>query len=171
MSKLLIQEHPLLIIPTLAVKLGLNEAVVLQQMHYWLMKSRHTRNKRKWVYNTYREWQEQLPFWSESTVKRTIKSLEKKGLVVSGTFNRSKMDQTKWYTLDYEKLAEMVAENQIGLTPVPDDMTDGSSCPEGEVRLTKPIPETTSKTTTENIYIPLFKVVDYLNEQTGSSYY
>ncbi len=93
MSRLLIEEHPVMIIPSLAVKLGVNEAVVLQQMHYWLVKSTHIKDKRKWVYNTYKDWQEQLPFWSERSLRRTINSLEKKGLVLSAMFNKSKMDQ------------------------------------------------------------------------------
>lgn len=61
MSKLLINEHPVMIIPSLALKLGLNEAVILQQIHYWLILSRHMMDGRKWVYNTYKEWQVQLP--------------------------------------------------------------------------------------------------------------
>ena len=36
MSRLLINENPLQVLPTLAVKIGLNEAMILQQMHYWL---------------------------------------------------------------------------------------------------------------------------------------
>ena len=35
MSKLLLNEQPLLIMPTLASKIGLNESIVLQQIHYW----------------------------------------------------------------------------------------------------------------------------------------
>ena len=42
MSRLLIKESPVMIIPSLAVKIGLNEAVVLQQIHYWLGISKHT---------------------------------------------------------------------------------------------------------------------------------
>ncbi|WP_411255314.1 hypothetical protein [Neobacillus niacini] len=83
MSKLLINESPVMIIPSLAVKIGVNEAVVLQQIHYWLRISKHTIEGRTWVYNTYEEWQKQLPFWSVSTIKRTIRSLEMLGLLLS----------------------------------------------------------------------------------------
>ena len=38
MSKLLINEHPLQVLPSLATKIGLNEAIVLQQIHYWKKK-------------------------------------------------------------------------------------------------------------------------------------
>ena len=41
MSRLLIKESPVMIIPSLAVRIGLNEAVVLQQIHSWLGISKH----------------------------------------------------------------------------------------------------------------------------------
>ena len=36
MSNLLINESPLQVLPTLATYIGLNEAIFLQQVHYWL---------------------------------------------------------------------------------------------------------------------------------------
>ena len=36
MSNLLIEEPPLQVLPSLALAVGLNEAIILQQMHYWL---------------------------------------------------------------------------------------------------------------------------------------
>ena len=41
MSKLLIQENPMMILPSLAEKIGLNQAIVIQQFHYWLVSSKH----------------------------------------------------------------------------------------------------------------------------------
>lgn len=35
-SNLLLDEPPLQVMPTLATKVGLNESIVLQQIHYWL---------------------------------------------------------------------------------------------------------------------------------------
>ncbi|WP_349774291.1 hypothetical protein [Ureibacillus chungkukjangi] len=35
MNRRIIDESPLLIRPTLAAKVGLNEAIILQQIHYW----------------------------------------------------------------------------------------------------------------------------------------
>lgn len=79
MSKFLVGERPIILIPSLAVKLGMKEAIVLQHVHYWLSVSRNEKDGRKWVYNTYEEWKKQLPFWSLSTIKRTIAILEEKG--------------------------------------------------------------------------------------------
>ncbi|WP_158587408.1 hypothetical protein [Neobacillus notoginsengisoli] len=58
----MIKERPMMVIPALAKKIGLNEAIVLQQIHYWLTKELHMIEGRRWVYNTYREWHDQLPF-------------------------------------------------------------------------------------------------------------
>jgi DNA-binding PadR family transcriptional regulator len=109
MSKLLINEHPLLVLPTLAVAIGLNEAIILQQVHYWL-DSRTNNNFKEgkhWVYNTYSQWQEQFPFLSEVTIRRSIKSLESQGLLVSKNFNSNSFNKVKWYTINYGKLEEL----------------------------------------------------------------
>jgi uncharacterized phage protein (TIGR02220 family) len=168
MSKLLINESPVMIIPTLAMKLGLNEAVVLQQIHYWLVQSSHVIKGRKWIYNTYKDWQKQLPFWSESTIKRTIKSLEDQGYLVSANWNRSKMDKTKWYAIEYEKLEELESAclEQSSGHDEPSDVSE-SYLEETEVELA--IPETTTKTTTE-IHIPFTEIIEYLNDRTKTSY-
>src|SRR5690606_5241626 len=109
MSNLLINEQPLVVLPSLAEKIGLNEAIMLQQIHFWLTRKPHEKDGRQWIYNTYAEWATQFPFWSESTIKRTIRSLEKKGLIITGNYNRVKIDKTKWYTIDYEKLERMTS--------------------------------------------------------------
>lgn len=108
MSKLLFNEQPLVISPSLATLIGLNESIVIQQIHYWLRTSKHVHNGRKWVYNTYKKWQEQFPFWSEVTVRRIFTSMENKGLIVSGNYNDMKADNTKWYSINYEKLEHMI---------------------------------------------------------------
>lgn len=115
MSKLLINQPPLQVLPKLAIKIGLNEAIILQQLHYWLERSVNIREGRKWIYNDYAQWQEQFPFWSERTIQRTFLSLEKLGIVVSKQFEKYTSDHTrrnrrKWYTIDYPKFEEL--ENQ-----------------------------------------------------------
>lgn len=61
-SPLLINEPPLQVLPTLALKLGLNEAIILQQIYYWLNLefNKNQFDGRLWVYNTYEKWQQQL---------------------------------------------------------------------------------------------------------------
>ena len=112
MSKLLINEQPLQVIPSLAKAIGLNEAIFLQQLHYFLRISKNSADGRSWVYNTIKDWQAEFSFWSLKTVQRTIENLEKMGLILStDKFNKMKMDKTKWYSIDYEKLSEISGGN------------------------------------------------------------
>ena len=175
MSKLLIYDNPIMILPTLAQKIGLNEAIILQQIHYWLVSSQHEKEGRKWVYNTYKEWQLQMPFWSESTIKRTIKSLEEQGYLLSANYNRLKMDKTKWYSIDYEKLAELESDAQVLQEPSTgqNESTLDSEWLLEEDSVTQAIPEITTETSTETTTkkpIPFSEIITYLNTKSHSSY-
>jgi len=119
-SRLLYDERPLVLIPELARLLktqrgfsGIDEALVLQQVHYWVVTNqRAERNQfdgHFWTYNTVKGWSEQFSFvWSESTIKRIFARLEKRGLLVSGRFNKSNIDRTKWYRVDYDQLDQLL---------------------------------------------------------------
>lgn len=141
MSKVLISGNNLMFNPMLAAKIGLNESIVLQQIHYWLKnnhkKNRNLYNGKYWAYNTYKEWQDQFPFWSLSTIKRTFQSLENKHLLLSARFNKLGIDRTKWYTINYERLKLTFPLAQFE--------------PLDELKLTPPIPETTIPKTTPEI--------------------
>lgn len=108
MNKLLIDDYPIQVLPKLAVEIGLNEAIILQQMHYWLNASNHKYDGKKWIYNSYPEWQKQFPFWSLITIKRAIYSLEKQGLLHIGNYNKAKFDKTKWYSINYQTIESMI---------------------------------------------------------------
>ncbi|HHP7532181.1 TPA: DnaD domain protein [Staphylococcus aureus] len=115
MNKLLIDDYPIQVLPKLAELIGLNEAIVLQQIHYWLNNSKHEYENKKWIYNSYKNWEAQFPFWSNVTIRRTISSLEKQNLLLTGNFNKVGFDKTKWYTIDYlvlEGVSKRVAQNE-----------------------------------------------------------
>ena len=196
MSKLLIQENPMMVLPSLAEKIGLNQAIVIQQFHYWLVSSKHIIEGRKWIYNSYKEWELQFTFWSGKTVERTIRSLEDQGYLLSANYNRSKQDKTKWYTINYEKLAELdesYKDNMPSSARHIDELektksitkTDNQFDAKGQIdelkstvcltesdNLYQPLPEITTKTNTESIYtpLPIAEIITYLNTKTGSNY-
>lgn len=144
MSKLLLNEEPLLVMPQLAVKIGLNESLILQQIHYWLEINKKADNNRRdgyyWTYNSYEEWTKQFPFWCSKTIQRAITNLETMRLVVSSNYNKSKIDRTKWYRIDYEVL-EILENSPFGQI----DLTNRTDWLNHLDKLTKPIPETTPK--------------------------
>lgn len=157
-NELFVDKSKTLIINTdLALVLGdLNEAIVLNQLNYWLginkKAGKNFIDDRYWVYNSYSDWKaKDFPYWSEKTIQRTFTRLENKGVVVSANYNKLGIDKTKWYTIDTEKLQELVDKfnsDEDKMTNRQDNMTDRQdkmTCREGQND--RPLPEIT----TENI--------------------
>lgn len=102
---LLLQEPPLVLLPALAVAIGVTSALLLQQLHYWLRRPGGLDHEgRHWVYLTIDEWHRQMPFLSGRTIRRELGGLESRGLVLSARLAPDPRDQTKSYTLDYDAL-------------------------------------------------------------------
>jgi hypothetical protein len=143
-SKLLINEAPLQVLPSLAVAIGLNEAIVVQQVHYWLGIDGVgvEKNGHKWVYNTIQGWQKQFPFWSADTVKRTLANLKKSGLLIGECLSSNAFDKTMYYRIDYDVLASL----DDGNLPSSDG---GNLPPSAEAKPHRPLyrTETTTETT------------------------
>lgn len=173
---LLYIDRPLVINPALAEKIGLNEAIVLQQMHYWLDKTTSGREHdgKTWIYNTYEQWAEQFPFWSESTIKRIINSLKNKGLIKVKQLNKQTHDRTNYYTIAYES-ANLFDSAKM-------TRSIGANCPDPQCQNGTLSTEITTEITTENLK-PLSckqddaakdaverSLIDYLNQLTGRNY-
>lgn len=127
-AKWLFDEHPILVDKELASVIGLNEAIVLQQLNYWLhSKSAKQIDGRLWIYNTYDNWRkDNFPFWSERTIRRAFDSCEKKGLILTGNFNKAGFDKTKWYSIDIKNLDELM-DSACGQN----DQTERTKRPDG----------------------------------------
>ena len=104
MSLLLLKSRPLVVIPELAVRLGLNEAMLLQQIQYWLTETTSgvEYDGSRWIYNTVEEWKNQFPFFSESTIKRAFTNLKKQGVLRIEQINKSNHDRTNYYAINYD---------------------------------------------------------------------
>ncbi len=82
MSSSLIPERPLLISPTLAATIGLEEAVMLHVIsELFLQHPTISRNQRSWMELNNRILQKALPFWPLIDIKRIRKNLLEKGLI------------------------------------------------------------------------------------------
>ena len=115
MSMYLFDEQPILANKALARELGLNEALVLQQINYWIEINKKSGNNyhdgKYWTYNSIRVWQEKdFDYLSVDTVKRTFSKLEKAGYLLVGNYNKDPRDKTKWYTINDNKLEELYLE-------------------------------------------------------------
>ncbi|MDM3153280.1 hypothetical protein ROT99_22405 [Citrobacter freundii complex sp. 2023EL-00966] len=137
---LLMTSRPIVINPDLAYSIGLNEAIALQQINYWLQetKSGMESDGVRWIYNTTEQWLEQFPFWSESTLKRTFTRLKTLGVLKIEQLNKSQRDMTNFYTINYESelLDEVkVTESKRSKCTVPSGQNDTME----EVKVTRSI--------------------------------
>ncbi|MDA5091518.1 conserved phage C-terminal domain-containing protein [Klebsiella quasipneumoniae subsp. quasipneumoniae] len=196
---LLMPSRPIVINPDLAYSIGLNEAIVLQQLNYWLQETNSglERDGVRWIYNTTEQWLEQFPFWSESTLKRTFTRLKSLGVLKIEQLNKSQRDMTNYYTINYESelLDEVkVTKSKGSKCAVPSGQNDtmeevnvkrstrskrtaliGSKRPDDPT-------ENTTESTTENKTPscpvapqpdepdPAFIVLDHFNQMTNSNY-
>lgn len=117
MSNLLINEPPLQVLPSLANKIGLNEAIVLQQVHYWLAHAKTKYDGKMWIYKTFERWREQdFKFWSKRTIERIFKNLTDMGLLLVEKLADNKQNRVNFYTINYEELNRISAD--LGKKPL-----------------------------------------------------
>ncbi len=110
MSALLINEPPLQVLPSLAIKIGLAEAIIVQQIHYWLQRTKPMDDGFCWVYNSVSEWKKQFPFWHENTIASHLKNLRESGILITDSKANNPLDRTLYYRIDYTKLGESIPQ-------------------------------------------------------------
>ena len=86
-----------------AVEHGIDAAIILHNMRYWLDYARahgeHEHDGHYWMYAKASKMQTVFPFWTANKIQKTLKKLEERGVIISGSFNSSAWDRTKWYTM------------------------------------------------------------------------
>jgi len=101
-SKLLIEDRPLIVLPVLAKEVGLEEAIIMQQLHFLLRDPRNGKliGKRRWIYNTYEGWAEHFIWLKPHTIKRYFLKLEKWG-VIESCQPEGRRSRRKYYRLKF----------------------------------------------------------------------
>ena len=154
-SKYLDDEHPILIrIPIARALNSDRQAYFLQQVKYWItINKKKPRNQhyyndgRWWMYNTLNEWQEQFPWLTVRTIQRIIKELKLRGLLITGNYNKKKYDKTVWYSIDEQKLDEIIDEHMSVWTKCP--YGSGQNDHMDVDKMSEPIPETLQENSAE----------------------
>lgn len=149
MSKMLFDSQPLVIDPDLATRIGLNETIILQQLHYWIIintkAGKNYVNGYYWTYNSLEGWSKQFPFWSTKTISRTITRLRDKNLLIVDNHNKQRRDRTHWYRINYEELEKLKTSQKDNMS-----ICNETICPNGSGQsvhmhrdnLSPPLPET-----------------------------
>ena len=142
MSKLIIEEPPLQVLPSLAIAIGLNEAIVLQQLHYLLRDPRFGKRiaEKQWIFNTVEQWRASyFPFWNERTIRRIFDRLSELRLIETcqpeGRISRRK----------YFRINEAVLTETADAAKLSSSMR--TNCPDGKrTNCPLPITKTSSET-------------------------
>ena len=142
---LLMAEHPHVLSPTLAARLGLEEALFLQQVHFRCLHGNNTRDGKRWCFDTYADWVREMPYLkNEQKVQRIVSKLEKMGvLVTTSEYNRLKIDKRKWYRVNYAH-----GLLQIESDPESDENGD-SKMNDGDSKMNDQYTQTTTQTTAQ----------------------
>lgn len=92
----------------IAVKYGVYEAILFQNIQYWVKKNmandKNFYTDRYWTYNSYKAFQELLPYLSNYQIRQAIKNLETAKMIGIGNFNKLNYDRTSWYCIEEEGL-------------------------------------------------------------------
>lgn len=95
---------------------------MLWNLDFWIQKNksngRHFYDGRWWTYNSAKAFTELFPFWTAKQVTRILGKLEDEGVIISGNYNTSAYDRTKWYAIDYE-IYEGKSKTQSGENHLP----------------------------------------------------
>lgn len=103
--------RPIAVYPQLAVKTGINAAILLQQLHYWMKKSNNnTPSGEKYVYKTYEQWKKELPYISTKTIGRAVTKLTEMKLI-----RVDKGIHTQRYFINYDEVQKLVDEIELNI--------------------------------------------------------
>lgn len=100
----------------IAVEYGVECAIVLKHLYYWIDKNRvcekHYYEGKYWTYGSIKAFCELFPYIGEKKMRNTFQRLEDNGLLITGNFNKSQYDRTKWYALT-EKGVSLIQKGKI----------------------------------------------------------
>ena len=176
MSKKLIDERAILLFPSLAKQIGINNAIFIQQLHFLCDISDELGygklyNNERWVYKTAQEWHDNdFPFWSVVTIRRIINSLHDQGLIYAMYLDDDKWNRTLFYRINYSHCA--LASDQVDNMEVIKERTSKSSkrsnaSDQYEQMLSENTTEITSQITTDiNNVFSFWKTIFNKTERT-----
>jgi hypothetical protein len=121
MTKLLISGNARITEGKLASILGINESIILHQIHFWATenKSNQRISYRKegfwWCWNTMAKWQEEFPWLSAKKIERCFAALKRHGVLIGKCLNENKLNRTLWYRIDYKRLEAFIGAFDTGV--------------------------------------------------------
>jgi hypothetical protein len=122
----------------LAVEYGVTEAVLLNNIQYWIEKNKANDTNffdgYYWTYNSTKALNTLFPYLSQRQIQNALKHLRNEGILQTGNYNKSTYDRTLWYAftekgecimqkckMDYAEMSNGLCKN---VSPIPNNNTD-----------------------------------------------
>jgi len=87
--------------PQVAKDVGVEEAIMLSNIEGWCEENKanekHFYDGHYWTSSSVEAFSRLFPFWTQKQIMRILNNLEDKKYLLSGHYNESKHDRTKWY--------------------------------------------------------------------------
>ncbi len=93
---------------------GTSTAAFLSQLNYWIQRNKSgvIHKGMRWIFNTAEEWSCQIGV-SDRQIRRIVAELKNAGVIFVEKLADYKSNRTNYYTINYERLSELLAERQI----------------------------------------------------------
>lgn len=143
-KSLVATDTPIIFCATLARVFEVSGALLLQQLHYWNTNMPSLVEGESWHYESARKLADTLGVFTEQTVRKKLKMMENMGVLHVGVFNKKKYDRTRWYRINYTRLAEVLTE-QTGKAWCSIPLPSGNEYRIHEVLSMVPIPKSVLK--------------------------
>jgi hypothetical protein len=106
--------------PEIAKKVGVNAAVIYQNIVWWTQKNaannKHHHDGRHWTYNSIKAFDVLFPYLTTAQIRRALEKLETSGLLLSGTFNKIGYNLLQNTTAPVAKRNSPLSQNATPLT-------------------------------------------------------
>ena len=183
----------------IAKEYGISIAIILDKLHFWIEHNKANNKNfydgRYWTFNSMDAWSKQIDFMTGNTIRRTLEKMGKEGLIITGNYNASKYDRTKWYALTDKAnsifedsqfhLANLPNQNGKNAEPIPtnytDNYTDNNVIPplspygeistnKGEKKKPKDVVENFIENSVEESFKPIMRDWCAYKREKGQSY-
>jgi hypothetical protein len=103
-SKLLINESPLVVLPSLVKLVGIERAIILQQIQYLIQlpnSGQTLDDGHKYIWNTAKDFTAFFPFWKPETIAKHLRLLESEQWLI--TCQPRNFNRIKYYRINYDR--------------------------------------------------------------------
>jgi hypothetical protein len=156
---LLLDEPPVLVQPSLVRRLGLLEAAIVQQLHYWSARATRSHDGHAYVYKTYQDWSAEIGV-SAKQARGALDRLRKDGVAVAIQNPTDPRDRTLWWRIDHAVLESGGPSAPTGRSPSDEEGVPSAPAGSSNAGASEGRTETTSETPKQRAHAKAMQLPD-----------